>query len=145
MPGEVVSSRAVTVRLVSALLILLFLLWIFSTFLFLPLRIFDGVYLGDIIVAITALLYVAKSEELASPLASELSLRLRLGAQKVGGAVKWILRLLALLVLYIGLYGVVLRLLTPYFEGNVSSKIYDVVFVAAAASIVYETIKALTS
>uniref|UniRef100_A0A7C1CFL8 Uncharacterized protein n=1 Tax=Thermofilum adornatum TaxID=1365176 RepID=A0A7C1CFL8_9CREN len=145
MPAEVVSSKTVAIRVVSALVILLVLLWLFSTSLFIPIRIYREIYLGNIIVAVIAFIFALKAEELASPLSSEVSLRFRLNSQKIGGTLKWGLRLISLAVLYVGLHGVLFQILTWYFEHSVSSTIYNAVFVVTGSVIVYQVIKAITS
>ena len=145
MPAEVVSSKTVAIRVVSALVILLVLLWLFSTSLFIPIRIYREIYLGNIIVAVIAFIFALKAEELASPLSSEVSLRFRLNSQKIGGTLKWGLRLISLAVLYVGLHGVLFQILTWYFEHSVSSTIYNAVFVVTGSVMVYQVIKAITS
>ncbi|WP_288007149.1 hypothetical protein [Thermofilum sp.] len=145
MPAEVVSSKTVAIRVVSALVILLLLLWLFSTSLFIPISIYREIYLGNIIVAVIAFIFALKAEELASPLSNEVSLRFRLNSQKIGGSLKWGLRLISLAVLYVGLHGVFFQILTWYFDHNVSSTIYNAVFVVTGSVIVYQVVKAITS
>ena len=145
MPAEVVSSKIVAIRVVSALVILLVLLWLFSTSLFISIRIYREIYIGNIIVAVIAFIFAVKAEELASPLSNEVSLRFKLDSQKIGGSLKWGLRLISLVVLYVGLHGVLFQILTWYFEHNVSSTIYNSVFVVTGSVIVYQVIKAITS
>jgi hypothetical protein len=145
MPAEVVSSKTVAIRVVSALVILLLLLWLFSTSLFIPIRIYREIYLGNIIVAVIAFIFALKAEELASPLSNEVSLRFKLNSQKIGGTLKWGLRLISLAVLYVGLHGVLFQILTWYFEHNVSSTIYNAAFVVTGSVIVYQVVKAITS
>ncbi|MCI4408612.1 MAG: hypothetical protein JHC26_05945 [Thermofilum sp.] len=145
MPAEVVSSKTVAIRVVSALVILLVLLWLFSTSLFIPIRIYREIYIGNIIVAVIAFIFAVKAEELASPLSNEVSLRFKLNSQKIGGSLKWGLRLISLVVLYVGLHGVLFQILTWYFEHNVSSTIYNSVFVVTGSVIVYQVVKAITS
>jgi membrane protease YdiL (CAAX protease family) len=145
VPAEVVSSKTVAIRVVSALVILLVLLWLFSTSLFIPIRIYREIYIGNIIVAVIAFIFAVKAEELASPLSNEVSLRFKLNSQKIGGSLKWGLRLISLVVLYVGLHGVLFQILTWYFEHNVSSTIYNSVFVVTGSVIVYQVVKAITS
>jgi membrane protease YdiL (CAAX protease family) len=145
MPAEVVSSKIVAIRVVSALVIILLLLWLFSTSLFIPIRIYREIYLGNIIVAVIAFIFALKAEELASPLSNEVSLRFKLNSQKIGGTLKWGLRLISLAVLYVGLHGVLFQILTWYFEHSVSSTIYNAVFVVTGSVIVYQVVKAITS
>jgi len=145
VPAEVVSSKIVAIRVVSALVILLVLLWLFSTSLFIPIRIYREIYIGNIIVAVIAFIFAVKAEELASPLSNEVSLRFKLDSQKIGGSLKWGLRLISLVVLYVGLHGVLFQILTWYFEHNVSSTIYNSVFVVTGSIIVYQVVKAITS
>jgi hypothetical protein len=145
MPAEVVSSKTLAIRVVSALVILLLLLWLFSTSLFIPIRIYREIYLGNIIVAVIAFIFALKAEELARPLSNEVSLRFRLNSQKIGGTLKWGLRLISLAVLYVGLHGVFFQISTLYFDHNVSSTIYNAVFVVTGSVIVYQVVKAITS
>jgi len=145
MPAEVVSSKTLAIRVVSALVILLLLLWLFSTSLFIPIRIYREIYIGNIFVAVIAFIFALKAEELARPLSNEVSLRFRLNSQKIGGSLKWGLRLISLAVLYVGLHGVLFQILTWYFDHNVSSTIYNSVFVVTGSVIVYQVVKAITS
>jgi len=142
---EVISSRTLVIRIVSALVILFILLWLFSTSLFLPIRVYDEIYVGNIIVTLIALAFVVKVERLASPLSNEISLKFRLSSQKVGASLKWGLRLVSLAILYVALQGIFFKLLRTYFEQDVLSIIYNAVFVVVGSNIVYQVIKALTS
>ncbi|ABL77449.1 hypothetical protein [Thermofilum pendens] len=140
-----VTMRGLLVRGVTALAIVLALMYLFSTSLYIPVPVYKGVSVGNIVVAVLSIVFLIKAESLATPLASEVALHLKLQPGRVGGVAKWALRLLSLLVLYGGFFGVAVPVFDVFLEHHVSRVVYDSVFVVAAAVTVYELVKSAVS
>lgn len=138
------SATGLLVRNLTLLLILSVLLLLFSTVLWIDIPIAYGIYVGDIIVVVLAVLIILKLGSIVSPLTTIISRDLNVNTEKVGNLILHIAWFVSLAIAYYGFKRVYLLLATRFLDLRHSFIVYDAVFIILAAYLVYSLVRSYT-